>query len=202
MHGDYAGPQLSYVRAGTAIVWRKLYAHRLPNAQVYRNLEIGEVVQLLGFSREAGSLWAKIDTVHFVGTTRVYRPGFVQVPAHDPTTVLAPLPTRSYYGEIVPGGLPSHLAVNDVVILVEGYQGSGEGVYQTVPIQENEPPTAGILAINDVARITAGPYRTPSNLLYWKIDNLNGPQEGYIREYTRVGGRYRFFLRPHILANP
>jgi hypothetical protein len=201
MHGDYVGPQLLYVRAGSAIVWRKLYAHRSPSAQVYRNLDIGETVQFFNYSNEQGSMWAKVDTVQFVGTTRVNQPGFLRVPIHDPSTILAPLPERRYYGEIVSGGLPSHLAVGDVIVLVEGYQGPGEAVYEVYPTSEGAPPTAGILSVNNRATVSAGPYRTPDNLLYWKISNFNGPQVGYIREYTRVGGRYRFFLRPHILAN-
>ena len=69
-------------------------------------------------------------------------------------------------------------------------------------MRENAAATAGVFEKRDVAQVVEGPFRTDSNLLYWKINNLNGAEDGYLQEYTRRGKRYRFFLRPHILANP
>ena len=65
-----------------------------------------------------------------------------------------------------------------------------------------EPATAGVSEKRDMARVVEGPFRTEANLLYWKIDNLNGSQGVYIQEYTRLDRRYRFYLRPHIIASP
>ncbi|MCC6455593.1 MAG: hypothetical protein IT328_11655 [Caldilineaceae bacterium] len=202
MHKDFPRPELSFIRAGAASIWRTLYAHRHPNATVHRILEVGEVVQLFNFSRQAGSLWAQVDTLQFSGNQRLYQKGFLRVPPTNPNSVLAFIPDYRYYTDVIPGGLPSHLAVGDTVALVEAYPAPGAPVYQAIPDSENAPATAGLLEPKDVARITQGPYRTSDNLLYWKIDNLNGSEDGYIQEYTRLDRRYRFFMRPHILANP
>jgi hypothetical protein len=202
MHQDYPRPQLAYIRAGIAEAWRTLYAHRLPNAAVRRVLNIGEVVQLFNFSRQAGNLWAQVDTLNFVDNNRVYQKGFVRLPQTDPNSILAFIPDYRYFSNFVPGGLPSHLAVGDTIVLVEAYPPSGAPTYELIPANEGAPATAGILEKRDVARVVEGPFHTESNLLYWKIDNLNGSQDGYIQEYTRLDRRYRFFLRPHIIANP
>lgn len=203
MHKDYpSNPQLTYVRAGAAEVWRTLYAHRLPNAAVLRALAVGEVVQLFNFSRQAGSLWAQLDTLQFVDNKRIYQKGFLRVPPTHPGNILALIPDYRYAKDVVPGGLPSHLAVGDTIALVEAYPAPGAPVYQAIPANENAPATMGLFEPRDVATVVEGPFRTPTNLLYWKINNLNGTEDGYIQEYTRLGNRYRFFLRPHILANP
>ena len=202
MHDDYPRPQLAHIRAGVAEAWRTLYTHRLLNAAVRRVLNTGEVVQLFNFSRQAGSLWAQVDTLTFVDNQRVYQKGFIRLPATDPNGILAFIPDYRYFTNFVPGGLPSHLAVGDTIVLVEAYPPSGAPLYQSIPANEHAPATAGILEKRDLARVVEGPFRTESNLLYWKVDNLNGSEEGYIQEYTRLDRRYRFFLRPHILANP
>jgi hypothetical protein len=202
MHRDYPSPQLAFIRAGAAATWRMLYAHRLLNAAVHRVLEVGEVIQLFSFSRQAGSLWAQVDTLQFVNNQRVYQKGFLRVPPTAPNSVLAFIPDYRYYIDVIPGGLPSHLAVGDTIVLVEAYPALGAPVYQVIPDTEDAPATAGLLETKDVAKVTDGPYRTSDNLLYWKIDNLNGSEDGYIQEYTHLGRRYRFFLRPHILGNP
>ncbi len=202
MHEDYPRPQLAYVRAGVAETWRTLYAHRLLKATAHRVLAVGEVVQLFNFSRQAGSLWAQVDTLNFVDNQRVYQKGFLRLPPTDPNSILAFIPDYRYYTQFVPGGLPSHLAVGDTIVLVEAYPPTGAPVYQAVPADEHAPATAGLFEKRDVARVVEGPFRTDDNLLYWRIDNLNGSQDGYVQEYTRLGRRYRFFLRPHMLANP
>jgi hypothetical protein len=202
MHEDYPRPQLAYIRAGVAETWRTLYAHRLPNAAVQRVLAIGEVVQLFNFSRQAGSLWAQVDTLSLVNNERVYQKGFLRLPPTDPNSILAFIPDYRYFSDFVPGGLPSHLALGDTIVLVEAYPPTGAPTYTAIPASENAPATAGLFEKRDVAKVVEGPIRTDSGLLYWKIDNLNGSEEGYIQEYTRLGRRYRFFLRPHILANP
>jgi hypothetical protein len=202
MHQDYPRPQLVYVRAGVAEAWRTLYAHRLPNAAVYRVLAIGEVLQLFNFTRQSGSLWAQVDTLNFVNNQRVYQKGFVRLPATDPNSILAFIPDYRYFTNLVPGGLPSHLALGDTIALVEAYPPTGAPTYTAIPVNENAPATAGTFEKRDVAKVVDGPFRTANDLLYWKIDNLNGSEDGYIQEYTRLGQRYRFFLRPHILAKP
>jgi hypothetical protein len=202
MHEDYPRPQLAYVRAGVAEVWRTLYAHRLPNAAVYRALAVGEVVQLFNFSRQGGSLWAQVDTLQFVNNQRVYQKGFIRLPDSDPNGLLAFIPDYRYFTNLVNGGLPSHLAVGDTIALVEAYPLPGAPTYVAVPASENLPATAGVFEKCDVAKVVEGPFRTDANLLYWKIDNLNGNEDGYIQEYTRIGQRFQFFLRPHILGNP
>lgn len=202
MHADYPRPQLAYVRSGVAETWRTLYAHRLLNAAVHRVLAVGEVVQLFNFSRQVGSLWAQVDTLNFVNNQRVYQKGFIRLPNTDPNGILAFIPDYRYFTNIVPGGLPSHLAIGDTIALVEAYPPSGAPVYQAIPSQENAAATAGIFEKRDAARVVEGPFRTENNLLYWRIDNLNGTEDGYIQEYTRLGRGYRFYLRPHILANP
>src|SRR5688572_7279682 len=106
MHNDYPSPQLTYLRAGATAVWRMLYAHRLLNAVPLRVLEVGEVVQLFRFSRQAGSLWAQVDTLQFVTNQRVYQKGFLRVPAIDPSSILGVIPDYRYFVDIVPGGLP------------------------------------------------------------------------------------------------
>ena len=202
MHQDYPSPQLTFIRAGAAEVWRTLYAHRVPNAASSRVLAVGEVLQLFNFSRQSGSLWAQVDTLQFVNNQRVYQKGFLRVPPTDPNSVLAFIPDYRYFTDLISGGLPSHLAIGDTIVLVEAYPPAGAPVYQAIPANENAVATAGTFEKRDVAKIVEGPFRTDSNLLYWKIDNLNGSEDGYIQEYTRLGKRYRFFLRPHILANP
>jgi hypothetical protein len=202
MHEDYPRPQLAYIRAGVGEAWRTLYAHRLPNAALQRVLAVGEVVQLFNFSRNAGSLWAQVDTLNMVNNQRIYQKGFLRLPPTDPNSVLAFIPDYRYFTQFIPGGLPSHLAVGDTIVLVEAYPPEGAPTYQAIPASENAPATAGIFEKRDVARVVEGPFRTDTNLLYWKIDNLNGGEDGYIQEYTRLGHRYRFYLRPHILANP
>jgi hypothetical protein len=202
MHEDYPRPQLAFVRAGVAEPWRTLYAHRLLNAAVHRVLAAGEVVQLFNFSRQAACLWAQVDTLHFVNNQRHYQKGFLRLPPTDPNSILAFIRDYRYYTQSVPGGLPSHLAIGDTITLVEAYPPTGAPLYQAVPAAENAPATAGLFEKRDMARVVEGPFRTDDNLLYWKVDNLNGAEEGYIQEYTRLARRYRFFLRPHILANP
>ena len=202
MHADYPRPQLAYVRAGVAETWRTLYAHRVPNGAVHRVLSIGEVVQLFNFGRQSGSLWAQVDTLNFVNNERVYQKGFVRLPATDPNSILAFIPDYRYFTNVVPGGLPSHLAIGDTIALVEAYPPSGAPVYAVIPASENAPATAGVFEKRDVATVVEGPFRTDANLLYWKINNLNGSEDGFIQEFTRLGNRYRFYLRPHILANP
>ncbi len=202
MHQDYPNPQLAFVREGTGEMWRTLYAHRLPNAAPLRVLAVGEVLQLFNFSRQAGSLWAQVDTLHFVNNQRVYQKGFLRVPPANPNRVLAFIADYRYFTDLVAGGLPSHLAIGDTMALVEAYPSAGAPVYQTIPANENAAATAGNFEKRDVAKVVEGPFRTDTNLLYWKIDNLNGSEEGYIQEYTRLGQRYRFFLRPYLLANP
>lgn len=202
MHEDYPRPQLAYVREGVDEMWRTLYTHRLLNAAVRRVLAVGEVVQLFNFSRQAGSLWAQVDTLTFVDNRRVYQKGFIRLPHTDPNRLLAFIPDYRYFTNFVPGGLPSHLAVGDTIVLVEAYPPEGAPAYHSIPDHPNAPATAGIFEKRDVARVVEGPFRTDANLLYWKIDNLNGGEDGYIQEYARLDRRYRFFLRPHILANP
>jgi hypothetical protein len=202
MHEDYPRPQLAYIRAGVAEAWRTLYAHRLLNAAVHRVLAVGEVVQLFNFSRQAGSLWAQVDTLSFVNNQRVYQKGFLRLPPTDPNGILAFIPDYRYFTNFVQGGLPSHLALGDTIALVEAYPPEGAPAYTAIPANENAPATAGTFEKRDVARVVEGPFRTDANLIYWKVDNLNGSEDGYIQEYTRLGRRYRFFLRPHILANP
>jgi hypothetical protein len=202
MHEDYPRPQLAHIRTGVAEVWRTLYAHRLLNAAAHRVLATGEVVQLFNFSRQAGSLWAQVDTLSFANNQRLYQKGFLRLPPTDPNSILAFIPDYRYFTNFCPGGLPSHLAVGDTIVLVEAYPPTGAPTYTAIPDNENAPATAGIFEKRDVARVVEGPFRTESNLLYWKIDNLNGTEDGIIQEYTRLGHRYRFFLRPHILANP
>jgi len=202
MHEDYPRPQLAYIREGVAETWRTLYTHRLLNAATVRVLAVGEVVQLFNFSRQSGSLWAQVDTLHFVNNQRVYQKGFVRLTATDPNGILAFIPDYRYFSNFVPGGLPSHLAVGDTIVLVEAYPLAGAPTYTAIPVHENEPATAGVFEKHDVAKVVEGPFRTDNNLLYWKIDNLNGPEDGYIQEYTRIGRRYQFFVRPHTLATP
>src|SRR3954468_5222815 len=179
MHEDYPRPQLAYIREGVAETWRTLSSHRLPNAAVLRVLEVGEVVQLFNFSRQSGSLWAQVDTLHFVNNQRVYQKGFIRLPATDPNGVLAFIPDYRYFSNFVPGGLPSHLAVGDTIVLVEAYPLTGAPAYTAIPVQENAPATAGVFEKRDVAKVVEGPFRTDNNLLYWKINNLNGPEDGY-----------------------
>jgi len=199
MHAGYSGHNLMYIRQGSAEIWRKLRVHPIPSATTLRTVAIGDVVQVLRIFDNAGDRWAHVDTLQFNAQGRVYQQGFLRVPAHNPGLILAPVPELRYYGEVVPGGLPSHLAVGDVVVLVEAYSGPGEAVYDVVPMVESAPPTRGLFERQDVARILSGPIRTPSGLLYWRVRNLNGPEEGYVREYTRSGPQVRFFLRPHIV---
>jgi hypothetical protein len=202
MHEDYPRPQLAYIREDVPETWRTLYSHRLHNATTLRVLAVGEVVQLFNFSRQSGSLWAQVDTLHFVDNQRVYQKGFIRLPPTDPNGILAFIPDYRYFSNFVPGGLPSHLAVCDTIVLVEAYPPTGAPTYTAIPAQENAPASAGIFEKRDVAKVVEGPFRTDNNLLYWKIDNLNGPEDGYIQEYTRIGRRYQFFLRPHILGHP
>ena len=206
MHEDYPRPQLAYIRAGVAEPWRTLYAHRLFKAAPQRLLGVGEVVQLFNFSRQMGCLWAQVDTLNFVNHARVYQKGFLRLPPTDPNSILAFIPDYRYFTSIVPGGLPSHLAIGDTIALVEAYPPTGAPTYAELPADEHAPATAGTFEKRDMAKVVEGPFRTDDNLLYWKIDNLNSTEDntadGYIQEYTRLGRRYRFFLRPHILGNP
>jgi hypothetical protein len=109
---------------------------------------------------------------------------------------LAFAPDYRYFTNFIPGGLPSHLAIGDTIVLVEAYPPSGASIYQTIPANENAPATAGTFEKHDVARVIEGPFRTDDSLLYWRIDNLNGSEDGYIQEYTRLSRHYRLYLRP------
>lgn len=210
MHRDYTGRALYTLRYGIDDIHQRLLAERRPNAAVKRYLGEGVVVQLANFSTLGGHAWAGVDVLQFQQRmptpsdprtiVRDYARGFLQLPLTTPEAVLAPVPVHRYYEAIVPNGLPSHLAVGDTVILCEGYPGPGEPVHTVVPLDEHAPPSEGVLSMNDVAFVESGPIRTPQNLLYWRVTNLNGTQAGYVREYTRVGSHLRFLLRPHIIG--
>lgn len=210
MHVGYNGFPLHAVRYDLSDEWRRLLNDRHPNAAIKRFVGSGDVVQVVNISHTGGYRWAMVDTLIVRNrtptpgdprvTVRDYARGFLRLPANAPEAILQPITRYRYFDHVVPGGLPSHLAVGDTVVLVEGYPGPGEAVYSQVPGHESAPPNAGILAAADVARIIGGPVRTASGLLYWQIANLNGPQTGYIREYTRVGPRVRYLIRPHIIA--
>lgn len=210
MHVGYSGFPLHFVRHELGDEWRRLLNDRHPAALIKRFVGGGDVVQVVNISHVAGFRWALVDTLLVRRrtptpgdpriTTRDYARGFLRLPADAPDAILRPIPKVRYFDNVVSGGLPSHLAVGDTVILVEGYPGPGEAVYTSVPGHESAAPNAGILAAADVARIVGGPVRTATGLLYWQIANLNGPQTGYVREYTRVGPRVRYLIRPHILA--
>ena len=210
MHEDYPRPQLAHIRAGVAEPWRTLYTHRLLNSAVQRVLAVGEVVQLFNFSRQMGCLWAQVDTLSFVNNQRVYQRGFLRLPPTDPNSILAFIPDYRYFTNSIPGGLPSHLAIGDTIVLVEAYPPTGAPTYTAIPVHENEAATSEITGGKfekyDLARVVEGPFRNDDDVLYWKIENLSGTendaQVSYIQEFTRLGRRYRFFLRPHILANP
>jgi len=207
VHRDYAGRALYYLRYDIDDIYLRLLAERHPNAPVKRYVGEGDVVQLANFSELGSDAWAGVDVLQFQQRTptpgdprpivRDYARGFLRLPLTAPESVLASVPDHLYYDTIVPGGLPSHLAVGDTVILREDYPGPGEGVHTVVPTHEHAPPDMGVLSMNDVAYVESGPIRTPQNLLYWKVTNLNGSQAGYVREFTRAGSRLRFLLRPH-----
>lgn len=210
MHRDYAGRALYTLRYEIDETYQRLLAGRRPDAAVKRYLGEGIVVQLANFNTLGGDAWAGVDVLQFQQRlptpsdprtiVRDYTRGFLRLPLTTPETVLAPVPVYRYYETLVPGGLPSHLAVGDTVILREGYPGPGEGVHTVVPPNENAPPTEGLLSMNDVAFVESGPIRTPQNLLYWRVTNLNGTQAGYVREYTKRVNGLRFLLRPHIIG--
>lgn len=210
MHAGYSGFPLHFVQFDLGDEWRRLLTDRHPAAHIKRFVGSGDVVQVINVSQALGYGWALVDTLHMVkraptpGDPRIcrrdYARGFLRLPAGAPETVLQPIPRYRYFEQVVPGGLPSHLAVGDTVVLVEGYPGPGEAIYDSVPGHESAPPTAGILAAADVARIIGGPVRTAAGLLYWQIANANGRQSGFVREYTRIGPRARFLIRPHMIA--
>lgn len=210
MHRDYAGRALYYLRYEIDDSYQRLLAGRHPDAAVKRYLVEGAVVQLANFSILGDDAWAGIDVLQFQQRTptpsdprtivRDYARGFLRLPLTAPDAVLAPVPEYRYHETVVAGGLPSHLTVGDTVILREGYPGAGEAVHTGVPEHEHAPPSAGLLTINDVAYVESGPFRGPSNLLYWHVTNLHGTQAGYVREYTRTWRGLRFLLRPHIIG--
>lgn len=215
MHVGYRGFPLHYVRFDLHDEWRRLLTDRHPAARIRRFVGGGDVVQVVNISHALGDRWALVDTLHMLKRTptpgnprvcyRDYARGFLRLPADAPDAILRPIPTYRYFENVIPGGLPSHLAVGDTVVLVEGYPGPGEAVYTNVPGHESAPPNAGILAAADVARVIGGPLRTATGLLYWQVANVNAHpvnahQTGYVREYTRIGSRVRFLIRPHIIG--
>ncbi|HXF62575.1 MAG TPA: hypothetical protein VNK95_13220 [Caldilineaceae bacterium] len=199
------GERFFYLRYGADAGWRDVYAHPHPHAQRLHRLAEGAVVLVLGSRRQGPVLWfqVRVTLIESPRTTprcRVSFIGYLKAPAHQPESVLAPVPELRYATGEVQGGVPSVLAQGDVVILVDGYRGRGEGVYNMVPLSETAAPDQGWIEPCDLAQIDAGPFRTANNVLYWHVQDLNGAAAGWVREAARAGSRYEAKIRPYRLA--
>jgi hypothetical protein len=125
--------------------------------------------------------------------------GYMRQPNDGSIIALAEVPIKTQ------DGVPSLLAVGDIIALAGSQPMDSESVYGAHPAAENQPPTAGRFGPNDLAQIVEGPWRAPWGVLYWRIQEYTaaglGSHGGWVREAARAGDRFRAKIRPDRLAS-
>lgn len=191
--------RLYYVRYGVVESWYDVYERPDPGSNTRLRLAPGQAFDNLEDRVQGPLHWYHVRGTHMDllgGGPSSFRPfdGYLKEPADGSINALATVPVKEYEG------VPSLLAVDDLIALVDNHPNGTESVYQMAPNAENEPPTAGVVGPRDLARIDSGPFRTANNVLYWHVEQVNGNGRGWVREAARAGTHYEAKIRPYRLA--
>ena len=161
--------RLYYVRYGVAATWYDVYDRPDPRTRPVGRLEPGQVFTYIEDRVQGPLRWYHVHGNQMNGSApgQPFR-GYVKEPADGTINALERVPTREYEG------VPSLLAMDDIIALADDHPDQAEAVYKMVPNAESDPPTAGVVGPRDLARITRGPHRTAGTGRHRLSSHLRG----------------------------